>query len=79
MIRFEHSKRGTMIEANGDLVTLCAEVALLTKLLYEQLERDDVKTEFREYIQRIMESGSPTWEEVNFPTQLFVRSNLKLS
>ena len=52
MIRFEHSKRGTMIEANGDLVTLCAEVALLTKLLYEQLERDDVKTEFREYIDR---------------------------
>lgn len=63
MIRFEHSKRGTMIEASGDLQMLCAEVALMTKLLYEQLEREDVKTEFRENMQRMMESDSPTWEE----------------
>lgn len=60
-----------MIEANGDLEMLCAEVALLTKLLYEQLERDDVKTEFREYIQKIMESDSPTWEESKLSNAAF--------
>lgn len=67
MLKFERSDKGVSVETNGSLLDIMADIILLLKVVYENLDEND-KAEFRFFFSHApAEPDFPAWDGSPLP------------
>lgn len=65
MLKYEHWNKKTMLQVEGNIIQVSADIGLLVHLIWEDLRRENpvLAEEFKRIIQIGFENDSPAWME----------------
>lgn len=67
MMKYEHWDEKTMLQVEGNIIQVSADIGLLVHLIWEDLRRENpvLAEEFKRIIQFEFKDDSPTWMETD--------------
>ena len=67
MLKYEHWNEKTMLQVEGNIIQVSADIGLLVHLIWEDLRREKpvLAEDFKRIIQIGFEDDSPTWKETD--------------
>lgn len=67
MLKYEHWDEKTMLQVEGNIIQVSADIGLLVHLIWEDLRRENpvLAEEFKRIIQIGFENDSPAWMETD--------------